>query len=177
MRRRQVLDRSASRLPQWRLQQFKPVHRRHQRGLSRWRVRARRRFHRLPPQLHRRGQRRFGRCRPGYACFDADTTPGNNNNFCIPLCSADSECQTADAGIGCNVYSKYCESKEHGLLRYGMPCAASSECQSGFCLTGTDWPGGHCTVFCRADSSNRGSGGFCLHSAASDANVRRFYVG
>ncbi len=118
-----------------------------------------------------------GRCRPGYACFDSDTTPGNNNNFCIPLCSADSECQTADAGIGCNVYSKYCESKDFGLLRYGMPCTSSSECETGFCLTGTNWPGGYCTGFCRADSSNCGSGGFCQHLAAWGDNVGSCYVG
>jgi hypothetical protein len=112
-----------------------------------------------------------GRCRPGYVCVDYDNTPSNNNNYCTPLCTSDSECQTQTVGSGCNPWSKRCESKDKGKGRYGAPCTTAANCESGVCLTGLSWPSGYCAGLCRGDSRNCATDGQCSYFASDGDNV------
>jgi hypothetical protein len=107
-----------------------------------------------------------GRCRPGYACIDPDTNTTNGNNYCTALCTTDSECQGSGAGYGCNPWSKTCQSKDKGLLRYGAPCTQDAQCESNWCYTGTYYPVGYCGGACRGDTRNCASGGACFHESA-----------
>ncbi len=95
-----------------------------------------------------------GRCRAGFACVDPDEpkNASNNNNFCVALCTKDSECSTVASGYGCNVVSKRCDSKVKSALPYGADCTLASQCLGGICLTSL--PGntnGYCTGPCRND--------------------------
>ena len=112
-----------------------------------------------------------GRCRAGYACRDADTTPNNGDNYCQVLCISDTECAGSDGGYGCNPASTRCEGKNLGLPRYGAACTSSSQCETGLCATGSTFPGGYCAGDCRGDLNNCGTGGYCQWHPGEGDNV------
>ncbi|MBK7861674.1 MAG: hypothetical protein IPJ65_24270 [Archangiaceae bacterium] len=110
-------------------------------------------------------------CRAGYACADViDTTPGNNNNVCVALCSTDAECAGSNGSFGCNPWSRYCEQKDRGKTKYGGPCVNGSDCEGGACLTGSGWPGGYCAGNCRGDTFNCGPNGYCYYDYSSSGD-------
>ena len=101
------------------------------------------------------------RCRPGYACHDPDLDNNNNNNHCMALCGSDSDCGAGPAGYGCNPWSRRCGQKDKALPRYGAPCSADSQCESGKCSTGK--PGGYCLGFCSGTAKACATGGLCYY--------------
>ncbi len=112
-----------------------------------------------------------GACRAGYICFDPDSNLGNNNNYCLPGCSGDTECSGGGTGYGCNPWSKRCGNTNQGLPKYGATCTTASQCESGYCFTGADFPGGYCVGVCRGNAPNCASGGFCSFSASYGDNL------
>jgi hypothetical protein len=112
-----------------------------------------------------------GACRTGYACADPDTNTSNANNICIPLCTADSECGGSGTGYGCNPWSKTCTNKNKNLGKYGAACTAGSQCETGACLTGSNWPNGYCAGLCRGDLKSCGAGGTCDFVASFGDNI------
>lgn len=115
-----------------------------------------------------------GKCRVGFACVDPDEpkNAANNNNFCIALCTKDSECGTIASGYGCNLASKRCESKVKTALAYGADCTTSSQCLGGVCLV--NLPGnsnGYCTGPCRNDLKVCDTGGYCDVTSTAGDNV------
>ncbi len=107
-----------------------------------------------------------GACRAGFICRDPDSNTGNNNNYCAPGCSSDTECSGTGTGYGCNPWSKRCQNVDRGRSRYGATCTTGSDCESGSCATGSDFPGGYCTGPCRGDTNNCGPNGFCSYSSS-----------
>jgi hypothetical protein len=105
-------------------------------------------------------------CRAGYMCSGASYPDGGTQNFCVPGCTASTECQTAASGVGCNPYSKRCGNLDQGLGKYGAACTLGSQCESGACLTGSDFPGGYCSGLCRGDLLNCGPGGYCNYDVS-----------
>ncbi|MBI3185237.1 MAG: hypothetical protein HYZ28_24125 [Myxococcales bacterium] len=118
-----------------------------------------------------------GRCRAGFACFDTDTNTGNSNNYCIPLCAADSECQGGGSGYGCNSWSKLCQQKDKGLLKYGQACTASGQCESGRCAPSSYYPGGYCYGYCTGSAKSCGGDGVCYFDPSYGDNVGVCYDG
>jgi len=113
-----------------------------------------------------------GRCRTGYACRDADTTPNNGDNYCQVLCVVDIDCVGADGGgYGCNYWSTRCGPKNLNLAKYGAPCTASSQCETGLCATGSFYPGGYCVGFCRGDIPVCATDGDCAYFSTYGDNV------
>ncbi|MFZ5471046.1 MAG: hypothetical protein ACOZIN_16590 [Myxococcota bacterium] len=110
-----------------------------------------------------------GRCRQGYACFDADTNTGNDNNHCLPLCASDADCSGSGASYGCNPWSKLCESKDKGLGKYGAACTSDSQCESGRC--GLSFPGGICYGLCTGSAKSCGGDGVCYFYASYGDNI------
>ncbi len=102
-----------------------------------------------------------GPCRAGFICYDNDSTPGNNNNYCLAGCSATTECSGMGTGYGCNPWSKRCGNMDRGLARYGSTCISGTQCESGNCFTGANFPNGYCMGVCRGDAPNCAAGGFC----------------
>ncbi len=102
-----------------------------------------------------------GGCRVGYACDDADSVPGNNNNFCRPLCSTNTECAGASGSFGCNLTSRLCENTSKGLLPYGSACSANSQCEGSLCLTDAQHPFGECSGTCLSAARDCNTGGYC----------------
>jgi hypothetical protein len=111
-----------------------------------------------------------GRCRTGFICYDPDSNTTNGNNYCISLCTADSECGGTGVGYGCNPWSKLCENKDKGLGRYGAACTSGAQCESGMCFTGSDFPNGYCTGNCRGDLLNCATQGYCDFNASYGDN-------
>lgn len=116
-----------------------------------------------------------GACRAGFICYDPDSTPGNGNNYCLPGCSATSECSGSGAGYGCNPWSKRCGSLDQGLPRYGATCTNGSQCESGNCFIGPDFPLGYCMGVCRGDSPNCANGGLCIFDPSWGDNLGLCY--
>ncbi|MEW6430961.1 MAG: hypothetical protein AB1730_05575, partial [Myxococcota bacterium] len=116
-----------------------------------------------------------GACRAGFTCFDPDTNTTNNNNACVPLCSSDAECAGGGSSYGCNPWRKLCGNKDRGLGRYGAACSSGSQCETGMCFTGTDFPGGYCAGACRGDTRNCGPSGYCSYNAAWGDNYGYCY--
>lgn len=112
-----------------------------------------------------------GACRAGFICFDPDTNLSNNNNICVVGCSSSTECSGTGTGYGCNPWSKRCGQLDRGLARYGATCTANSQCESGSCYTGANYPGGYCTGACRGDTLNCGSNGFCSFNSSYGDNL------
>ncbi len=113
-----------------------------------------------------------GRCRQGFACRDADLTPNNGDNYCQVLCVLDTDCVGADGGgYGCNYWSTRCGAKNLGLAKYGAACTAGTQCETGVCATGTGWPGGYCSGFCRGDIPVCASDGACAFFSSYGDNV------
>ncbi len=112
-----------------------------------------------------------GACRAGFICRDPDINTSNNNSYCTPGCANDSECAGSGTGYGCNPWSKRCQNVDRGLAKYGAACSTGTQCESGFCYTGADYPGGYCGGVCRQDTQNCGSGGFCSFSASWGDNL------
>jgi hypothetical protein len=112
-----------------------------------------------------------GRCRAGFVCVDADSNPNNDNNTCRVLCSSDSECSGGGTGYGCNPWSKLCQSKDNGLLRYGAPCTTSAQCEGKVCVRGPEYPNGSCGGVCRGDSLNCGPNGLCDFNSSFGDNL------
>ena len=117
-----------------------------------------------------------GRCRPGFACVDPDEpkNAANNNNFCIALCTKDSECSTIASGYGCNAFSKRCDSKVKTALPDGADCTMGSQCLGGVCLG--NLPGnanGYCSAPCRNDlgTCDDVDAGYCNVDSVAGDNV------
>lgn len=115
-----------------------------------------------------------GNCRAGYVCYDPDTTPGNNNNFCVPLCDSDSECTGTGAGYGCNPYSNLCGQKNNGLSGYGATCTSNNQCETGYCY---GEPNGYCLGPCRGDTKVCASGGVCYFDPSLGDNIGSCWKG
>ncbi|MBL8910695.1 MAG: hypothetical protein JNM17_08345 [Archangium sp.] len=116
-----------------------------------------------------------GACRPGFICYDPDTTPSNNNNYCSVGCSGDVECAGSGTGYGCNPWSKRCGLVDEGLRRYGDDCTSNTQCESNTCAIGPDFPNGYCIGNCRGDTLNCGPGGFCAFSPSFGDNLGNCY--
>lgn len=112
-----------------------------------------------------------GGCRAGFTCVDADSNLNNNNNTCRALCSSDSECSGSGVGYGCNPWSKLCQSRDRGLLRYGAACTTGTQCEGGVCMTGPDFPNGYCLGVCRGDTRNCGPNGYCSFDTSFGDNL------
>lgn len=112
-----------------------------------------------------------GRCRAGFTCVDADSNLNNDNNTCRALCTSDSECSGSGAGYGCNPWSKLCQSRDRGLLRYGAACTTGTQCEGGVCMTGAEFPNGYCLGVCRGDTRNCGPNGFCSFDTSFGDNL------
>lgn len=112
-----------------------------------------------------------GGCRAGFTCVDADSNPNNNNNTCRALCSNDSECSGSGVGYGCNPWSKLCQSRDRGLLRYGAACTSGTQCEGGICMTGAEFPNGYCLGVCRGDTRNCGPNGYCSFDTSFGDNL------
>ena len=97
-------------------------------------------------------------CRAGFVCADPDGI-NNDNNFCFAACSSDSECAGNGSGYGCNPWSKLCTIKDRGLGKYGAACVNSGQCETDLCFTGSDFPHGYCTGYCRGDTRNCAANG------------------
>lgn len=122
-----------------------------------------------------------GACRAGFACYDPDSTTTNGNNYCRPMCTADSQCTGAGTNYGCNPWSKLCESKDKALTKYGGPCSANSACESGICAVAdapNDLnPGGYCRGLCNKTVGGCGGDGFCFYDPSWGDNVGVCYDG
>lgn len=112
-----------------------------------------------------------GACRAGFICYDPDSTASNNNNYCLPGCSSDTECSGGGTGYGCNPWSKRCQNTNQNLPKYGATCTTDSQCESGYCFTGPDFPLGYCVGVCRGNAPNCASGGFCMFNASYGDNL------
>jgi hypothetical protein len=110
-------------------------------------------------------------CRAGFICYDPDTNTTNNNNVCLAGCANTSECSGSGSGYGCNPWSKRCGNLDQGLRKYGATCTSDSQCETGICLSGPDYPAGYCAGVCRGDTSNCANGGFCSYSASFGDNL------
>lgn len=110
-----------------------------------------------------------GKCRAGYVCVDSDASASNSNNFCMPLCGADSQCAGSGAGYGCNAWSKLCSIKDKGLGKYGAACSSGAACESGLCRQ--DYPGGYCIGLCAGDTLSCGGDGVCYYFASYGDNM------
>ncbi|MFT3709549.1 MAG: hypothetical protein QM817_18125 [Archangium sp.] len=128
-------------------------------------------FNACSPRCTGTGISGAGACRAGYVCYDQDTDLGNNNSICLIACSNDSECAGSGSGYGCNPWSKKCGPVDRGLRRYGDDCTANSQCESGLCFGGSEFPGGYCSGLCRGDTNNCASGNFCSFNAAYGDNT------
>lgn len=108
-----------------------------------------------------------GRCRPGFVCYDSDSSSSNSNNVCVPLCTGDGECTGTAAGYGCNAYSHLCGQKDNGKAKYGAPCSSYTDCETNQCFgNSANWPNGYCAGGCRGDLKACGAGGFCSFDPA-----------
>jgi cysteine-rich repeat protein len=104
-------------------------------------------------------------CRSGFYCTDIYST---SEPICFANCNNDSECP--DTGT-CDEWSGACDIDD-GLARDGESCTGNADCESGYCLTGTDWPGGFCASFCsREDSLCPGDGNCFAMSSYTHAAV------
>ena len=113
-----------------------------------------------------------GSCRAGFNCSDPDTNTSNNNNGCIALCAADSECAGSGVGYGCNPWSKHCEIKDKALGKYGTNCTTGAQCESGMCDTDPFYsPGGYCYGLCRGDTKSCGNDGICDYNPSWGDNT------
>jgi hypothetical protein len=112
--------------------------------------------------------------------MDVDSFPANDNNYCTPLCTADSDCTpTGNPANGCNPFSKLCEKKDNARLPYGAACTKDLDCESGLCLSpsGASYPGGYCSGLCNASLGGCGGDGRCIHAASWGDNTGICYDG
>lgn len=116
-------------------------------------------------------------CRPGYECYDPDANGSTANSYCIPLCSADSQCTATGQGAtyGCNPWSKFCSQKDTGKAKYGAPCTAHADCEGLWCDTSK--PGGYCLGVCEGTTKSCGGDGRCLMATTETDNVGTCYDG
>jgi hypothetical protein len=113
-----------------------------------------------------------GGCRSGQACHD-----DGFDNTCVPLCNADTDCATANgAGIGCNLWSRKCETKNRGLAKTSASCSSDNQCESGYCESnsfigiGRAW----CVTACNKSTPVCATGEACGETNNDDNTGRCF---
>jgi hypothetical protein len=98
-------------------------------------------------------------CREGYRCAlqpDLKMFYPDGAGVCLPACVSDSDCGTGMVCAGGD-----CVSKVGASAGVGAPCGSSAQCNSGFCLAGSDFPGGYCSSPCGGHLSDCEAGAGC----------------